>query len=214
MNSSRWIALVVLVALAATLLVLGGCPSQPKTEGPAVVPPKPPGPAAGQPAAGGKFVWSDKPALADIPAGEITGMLNGKPFTAKSVWVEKKDKETTLMLSDAVTKQPGEVIVGDTGVDLSFTLPEGKPGELVLAIADKKDFDQQHAYYHYPQGGDKGPMSVNADWGVALQITDWTLKPDAANPDVLGKIKGKVAICFDDDTKSWVAGSFDTAYIK
>ena len=210
MSSSRWIALVVLVVLAATLLVLGGCPAQPQTEGPLVVPPQPPGPAA----AAGKFVWTEKPAVADLPAGEVTGMLNGKPFTAKSVWVEKKDQEITLILSAAVTKKPGEVITNDTGVDLRFTLPEGKPGELVLAIADKKEFEQQHAYYHYPQGGDKGPMSVNAEWGVALQITDWTVLPDPPDPEVLGRIKGKVAICFSDDTKSWVAGSFDTAYIK
>ncbi len=103
---------------------------------------------------------------------------------------------------------------GDTGLDLRFTLEPGKPGELVLAKDDEKDFDREHAYYHYPQGGDKGPMSVNSSWGCALQITDWTLEVNEEDEDILGNAKGKVAVIFGDDEKSWVAGTFDCVYYE
>jgi len=166
-------------------------------------------------AAPGEFTWSDAPTVAQVPDAPIEGMINGKEFTANTVRIEKGDNgKATLEISDAKLEDPTGIITEDTGVDLDFTLPEGKPGEMVRKIADEKNFDQEHAYYHYPQGGDKGPMSVNDPWGCALKIDSWDMTADPKNEKILGTVKGKVAIVFEDDPKSWVAGTLDAPYYK
>jgi len=204
------------LAVAATLLLVG-CPAK-QTETPATPVPTPsaaPKTAAETGPAPTEFTWADAPTVAQVPSTPVKGIINGKEFTANTVRVEKGDEgKATLEISDAKLDDPTGVITDDTGVDLDFTLTEGQPGEMVMKIADEKNFDKEHAYYHYPQGGDKGPMSVNPDWGCALQIESWDMTPDAQNEKILGKITGKVAIVFGDDSKSWVAGTFEAPYYK
>jgi len=161
-----------------------------------------------------EFEWTETPSLDAIPEGGIVGMINGKPFTAATVRLKVDDEQTVLEISDQAVDKPTGLTSGDTGVPLRFTLEPGKPGELVLAKDDDKDFDREHAYYHYPQGGDKGPMSVNTSWGCALQISEWTLEVNEDDEDILGNAKGKVAVIFGDDEQSWVAGTFDCVYYE
>jgi len=210
---------VAVLAVAAALLLTGCPPKQTPTETPVTTTPAPAEapktPAEPPAAAPTEFAWSDAPTADQIPDAPITGMINGKEFTANTVRIEKGDEgKATLEISDAKLDDPTGVITEDTGVDLDFSLTEGQAGEMVMKIADEKDFDKQHAYYHYPQGGDKGPMSVNASWGCALQIDTWDMTADPQNEKIVGKIKGKVAIVFEDDSKSWVAGAFEAPYYK
>ncbi|NLO74026.1 MAG: hypothetical protein GX100_07995 [candidate division WS1 bacterium] len=215
----------VLLALSL-LLVATGCPG-PKPaeelspEAPLGASPGPPAPEAPEPAATAEeapppdsFAWTDSPSLASIPGGAITGQINGKPFTAKLVRVKQEDKTFALEIVDKSADKPTDAVSGATGVQLTFSLPEGKPGELVLPVAATKESGKQHAYYWYPQGGDKGPMSVNCPWGCALQITEWTKGTDPQDEYVVGQVKGKVAVVFDDEAKSWVAGTFDCIEMK
>jgi len=209
--------IVAALALAGTILLAGCPPKQTSTDATATPTPPPPTEtpkdtpeATPAPA---EFTWSETPTADGIPAAPIKGMVNGKEFTANTVRIKKDDAgKAALEISDATLDDPLGVITEDTGVDLSFTLAEGQAGELVKAVADEKDFDKEHAYYHYPQGGDKGPMSVNPEWGCALQIETWDMTADPNNEKIVGKIKGKVAIVFKDDSKSWVAGTFEAPY--
>jgi len=218
LRSSERLPLFAIAALtiAATVLLVGCPPKQTPTETTATTPPPPPETtkAAPEPAAApGEFAWTETPAVDQIPDAALKGMINGKGFAANTIRVEKGDGgKCTLEISDASLDDPTGVITSDTGLDLDFTLTEGQAGEMVKTIADEKDFDKEHAYYHYPQGGDKGPMSMNPSWGCALKIDEWSMEKDPQNEKIVGKLKGKVAIVFDDEPKSWVAGTFEAPY--
>ncbi len=218
----------LLMLALASMFVLTGCPEAPTEQLPAVDPNPPVDaePVDAEPvdvepvaeeaadtvAAPTEFEWTEAPTLDMIPGGAVAGVINGKPFTAATVRLKQDDENTVLEITDASVDEPTGLVMSDTGVDLRFTLEPGQPGEFVVAKGDKKDFDREHTYYHYPRGGDKGPMSVNTDWGCAGQITEWTLQADEEDEDILGNAKGKVVVIFNDDEKSWVAGNFDCVY--
>ena len=209
--------LLTLLMIAVVVLPMCGCAKKP-VEAPPPIPEAnpptaatPPAPAAG---ADGAFAWTETPKVADAPEAAVKGMVNGKAFEAKTVRIKKKDKGAVLVISDMAADTPTGMLSGDTGVELTFPLEEGKPGEYVIGMKDEKTFDKEHAYYWYPQGGDKGPMSVNPDWAAALSITEWTLAKDPKDEAVLGQVKGKFAITFGDDGKSWVAGTIDGVYYE
>lgn len=209
-----------LLVLMCAVLLLTGCPKpQPAEQGEVL-----PAPTDEQPAgdatptepttAPGEFAWTETPTLDMIPEGNIAGMINGEEFSAQTVRLKQDEENTVLEISNVSVDGPTGLTTDDTGLDLRFTLTPGQPGEFVIAMADEKDFEKQHAYYHYPQGGDKGPMSVNPSWACALQISEWTLETNTENEELLGGAKGKVAVVFGDDAKSWVAGTFDCIYYK
>lgn len=207
----------LIVGLVATALSLCGCPPAAKTtEMPTPsAPPTAAAPApAPAPAAAGEFKWTDAPTVAAIPAGAVKGMINGKPFEAKTVRVKQGDKSPSLEICDMAVDEPSGMVTGDTSAELDFPLAVGEPGEYVKDVKAEKTFDKEHAYFYYPQGGDKGPMSVNPSWGAALKIDSWTSEKDPKDPDVLGKVKGKILIVFDDEKKSWVGGDFEGVYYK
>lgn len=210
------LAVAVLIAgVFVAALGLCGCPPAAK---PVAVPTPPdagkaaPAPAA--PAATGEFKWTDAPTVAAIPAGAVKGTINGKPFEAKTVRIKQGDKSPSIEISDMAVDEPSGMVTGDTSAELDFPLATGQPGEYVKDVKAEKTFDKEHAYFYYPQGGDKGPMSVNPSWGAALKIDSWTSEKDPKDPDVLGKVKGKVLIVFDDEKKSWVGGDFEGVYYK
>ena len=219
-------ALLMVAVLAVGLL--SGCPSKSDETVLAPVDPAPPigeeaGAATDAPAATGApsdFTWTDAPQLEMIPAGPVKGMVNGAPFEAKTVRVEKDTDGYTLEISNATEEKPGDIISDDIAVELSFKGNEGEPTTVLKAVGD--DIEGAHAYYHYPME-DGTPMSMNPLWACALQITEWKLEKDADNERVIGHVKGKVVITFDDaslndnvndETKSWVAGEFDTYYYE
>ena len=209
----KLVIVVVFVAVLVTLVGICGCAK--KTESTVAPPVQPPPPAANAPAApAGEFAWTGAPTVAMIPSGPVKGMINGKAFEAKTVRIKQGDKSPSIEISDMAVEEPSGMLSGDTGAELDFPLPAGKPGEYARDVKTEKTFDKEHAYYYYPQGGDKGPMSVNPSWGAALKIDSWTSEKDPKDPDVLGKVKGKVVIVFDDEKKSWVAGDFDGVYYK
>ncbi|MFO7945716.1 MAG: hypothetical protein R6V19_02730 [Armatimonadota bacterium] len=216
----------LVVAVLLSLFLVPGCQQPPQDEAAAPPPvdqdpPEPPDePAApaedAEKAAPDEFSWTETPSLDAIPEGTITGMINGEPFEAKTVRIQQLDDQVgaQLEISDQAVEEPTDIISEDTGVQLRFPIEEGTSGELVMSLDDDKDFDTTNAFYWYPQGDDKGPMSINADWGCALQIDDWTLEESEEYDDVVGTVTGKVAITFNDEKKSWVAGTFDCVYYE
>ncbi len=206
---------LLLVLMLAAWVIMAGC--QPKPEEAPMEPPVPPPSTTTPVEAPGEFEWSKAPTLASIPDGPITGMINGEKFEAKTVRIEKTDDGPELEISNVAAETPTGMVMDDTGIELSFSIPEGTTGEFAKTFDDDVDMETAHAWYWYEQEGDKGPMSVNPTWGCALQISDWTLKPDEEDKNILGKVKGKVAICFDelsDEQKGWVAGTFDCIYYE
>jgi len=209
---------VMLLLLLAAMVLVAGCPQQQvvEEEGP-IAPPEEvqPTPEEGEPAAAvGEFAWTETPSLDAIPEGNITGMINGEPFAAQTVRLRQDGEQTRLEISNVSVDGPTGLTMDDTGVDLKFTLTPGQPGEFVIAMEDEKDIGTRWATYNYPLPDDGGPMTENPSWACALQITEWTLEAAEENEDILGNAKGKVAITFDDEEKSWVAGTFEGVYYK
>lgn len=206
----------LVVAIVTALLIVGACGCTPK---PAEVtdvvemPELPELPDEAQPAET-TFEWTEAPTIESIPEGTIVGMINGQPFEAKTVRVQKRNKGPQLRISDGVPDTPTRSISKDIGIDLRFPLEEGAAGEYSTSFEDKKDFDTAHAFFWYPKSDGKGAMSVNPKWGAAMEVTEWTLEKDPDNEDIIGNVKGRVVITFGDDEKSWVAGSFDSIYFE
>jgi len=214
-------ALLVGALAVVCIIAMTGCP-RPQERAGETTPPTPeegpegPGQAGPESPAGeaGAFQWTETPQLADIPEGRVSGMLDGKPFTANTVRLHKSEQKTTLEISDTALESPTDLIVEDTGATLTFTATPGQPFTRVVAMGDEKNLDKETADYHYPLPDEGGPAIVTPSWACALQISEWTLQPDPNNEEIMGSATGKVAICFNDDPKSWVAGTFECVYYQ
>jgi hypothetical protein len=227
MQKRSWRVYVACAVAVVMVVGLVGCPPAQDTGGDDVVSAPPPSddmPAdgdGGEETAAAEFEWTAEPTVDMIGSGTITGELNGEPFEAKSVRLEKADDGTfELTVSNKAVEgdDPTAMVTEDDAWELTFTAEEGKTGEWTWAVEEDKDFEKDHVYYWYQQEGDEGPMSVNYSWGAALQIDEWTLEEPAEDADtfsdILGNVRGKVALVMDDDEKSWVAGEFDAVYYE
>jgi hypothetical protein len=226
-----WTVYLLCAVVVIFVVALAGCPSG-DTGGDAEMPP--PDPAMEEPGAGdaaedvdsadaqaSDFEWTAEPTIEMIPSGPIRGEMNGEPFEAKTVRLEKDDEGTFhLTISNKAVEgdDPTEMITGDDAWELTFTATEGETGEWTWSVSDEKDFDQEHVYYYYQQEDDGGPMSINYFWGAALQIDEWTVEEPSEDAStfhtILGNAKGKIALVMDDDEKSWCAGEFDAVYYE
>ena len=218
-------ALIYLLCLLMVgfAVAMSGCPSQPETETvdlpPEGVVEPPPAETEGA-ALTSDFEWTATPTVDMIPSGQISGMLNGEPFVAETVRIEK-DEEGVLELNISNTAvdgdDPTDMITGDDAWQLTFSGTEGETGEWTWTVEEEKDFDTEHVYYYYARG-EEGPMSINSPWGGALQITEWTVQEPEEGAEtfhtVLGNVKGKVLLVMDDEAKSWVGGEFDAVYYE
>ncbi len=167
------------------------------------------------------FEWTREPTVDIIPPGPISGEMNGEPFGAKSVRLEKADEgrfELTISNTAVEGDDPTASISGDDAWELTFTATEGETGEWTWTIAEEKNYEEEHVYYWYQQPNNEGPMSINDDWGGALQIDEWSVEEADPEADtfstLLGNVTGKVALVMDDDEKSWCAGEFDAVYYE
>ncbi len=222
MRLTSWTCCVLSVAALATTALLGGCPSQEPEQtvvaeppsGPEAEPvaqPTEPTPTPATPV--GDFEYTEAPTVEDIPTGPITGMVHGRPFTARTIRIEKKDDDTFQMqISDGELAIPDSItstISNDNGWRFRFTVSEGSLAAMQWAVDDQKTFDDEHVYYYYYQGDDKPPMSVNGPWGAALEITEWTVTEPSEDSRVIGTMKGRVALVMRETDRSWAAGEFE-----
>ena len=215
LSKTRGLRLRLALSLALVLAGFSGCPKPAMSPEEAVQPlpvPSPTKPAlalTGQAAAKSKaFAWTERPTLEMIPAAPLSGMVHGKPYTAKTAFVTKVRDRLTLVIWDTEPDASG-MMPGWGMVELSLRLPEGQPGQIIKALTDKEDPDRTgHATFYFPLDAD-GNINVNVRWAAAVQISEWEMTPDREHPYLVGPIKGKLALCFDDQKKSWIAGTFE-----
>jgi len=227
----KFLALVVTAAVACSLV---GCKRAPEPSGPSPLPsatkaPPAPSPEPAKPAGTeseqtsapeakaaasaptGSPAWTETPSLDKVPPAGVKGVINGKPFEAKSVVLDcQSGKFTKIEFSDKRMESDSDLLTDDTEVNV--TLPSEAKADLKL---DKKMGDtapgESHVYYKYPLP-DGTPSSMNCPWACALVLDTCERKPyDPAGKwaQMAGTCKGKILICFNDDVNSWIAGTFE-----
>ena len=180
----------------------------------APVPPVPPAPVA--PAAPGMFAWTETPAVMQIPATPLSGMANGRPFSAASVVFEPGSDQWRMIIRDQPLTDPTAVLTG--GQSINIDLPEFP----TTGANFTRPMEYGDGYWQI--GNDpanpESTTSWNADNAWALEITNW----QAADYDESGSLfqnagtaSGKIAICYKGGgsiQNSWVAGTFENATVR
>ncbi len=144
------------------------------------------------------FQWSENITLSDIPDFEIRGFIEGKPIEIKYVNFEKWRGSNDNVINFG-TKQPKQ-ICGPVDNDSAFSitrLAKDFTQEEFVKSSFSSNVDGYIANYHtYKSGEAKKFLGA---WNCALLLTEINDKT----------VKGKIALCFKDSLKSWVAGTFE-----
>jgi len=151
-----------------------------------------------QNSAKGEFRWMESLSPDKIPDTPIKGFINGKQVNIEYVNFEKwrGSGDNVINFSDKKPKQNCGFIENDMAFHLTRANGSFDEGEFVKD-GFNKNIDGYSAEFHYY--ADNNIKKVSAQWNCAFVITEINDKT----------VKGKIAICFKDDAKSWIAGTFE-----
>lgn len=146
----------------------------------------------------GEFRWMEELSVSKIPEIPLKGKLNGKEISIEYVNYEKwrGSGDNVINFSNNKPKQNCGFIENDVAVHLTKASGDFEEGEFIKDGFDK-NLDGYSAEFHYYQ--DNNIKKVSVPWNCALVITEINDKT----------VKGKIAVCFKDDLKSWLAGTFE-----
>lgn len=147
---------------------------------------------------GKDFQWKEKLSIADIPDAPIKGFLKGKELKIDYVNFEKwrGSGDNVLNFGDKKPTQTCGYVENDNAVQLMRKSGEIPKGEFVKTSFDA-NMDGFIADYHTTEKDNM--KKTSGPWNCALFIEEMT-------DDI---VKGRIAICFKDDSKSWIAGKFE-----
>jgi hypothetical protein len=142
----------------------------------------------------GEFGWKDGISASDIPDFPVKGNLEGREVQFQYINFEKWRGSGDNVINFSLVKpaQNCGFIEGYSGFTFMSKGAAINPGETVKA----KFVDDPKTLQAYFQQGD---MKSSALWNSALIIESMTDKV----------VKGKIAVFFNDEKKSWVAGKFE-----
>ncbi len=142
----------------------------------------------------GEFGWKDGVTASDIPDFPVKGFLDGKEVQFQYINFEKWRGAGDNVINFSLVKpaQNCGFIEGFSGFTLLNKGASINQGETVKA----KFGDDPKTLQAFFQQGDK---KSTAGWNTALVIESMTDKT----------VKGKIAIFFNDEKKSWIAGKFE-----
>lgn len=146
----------------------------------------------------GEFVWKESITVKDIPDAPLKGKIDGKDFNPIYIVFEKwrGSNDNVLAFSDKAPKNKCGFIENYNGYQLTKIGSEFKVGEFVKD-SFVKSLEGYSADFHVTENDDM--RKINASWNASLLITE-------INDDV---VKGRIAMCFKDEKKSWIAGRFE-----
>ncbi len=151
-----------------------------------------------QTSSSGEFVWKESISVKDIPQSPLKGKIDGKDFNPAYVVFEKwrGSNDNVLAFSDKAPKNKCGFVENYNGYQLTKIGADFKEGEFVKD-SFLKNLESYSADFYVTENEDM--RKINAGWNAALVITE-------INDDV---VKGRIAMCFKDDKKSYIAGSFE-----
>ncbi|TRZ63907.1 hypothetical protein D4R20_03550 [bacterium] len=146
---------------------------------------------------GGVFSWSENISIDKIPDFPVRGMINGKEVKFDYVNFEKwrGSEDNTINFSQ---KKPAQNC-GFVDYDAFITRVHGD--FLLQGDFIKENFSKNIDGYTSSliYDADSNPKKISVPWNCVLVFKE-------VNDNV---VKGKIAICFKDDKKSWIAGTFE-----
>jgi hypothetical protein len=148
-----------------------------------------------------EFGWSEEIGLENIPDIPLKGFINGKEIEIVYINFEqwRGSGDNVLNFGNKGPKQVCGYIEGDDAFHLMHKSGEIKEGEF-LKSSFLQQMDEYVAYFHYTD--ENGEMKkISVPWNCALIIT-------SMEENI---VKGKIAMCFNDELKSWIAGTFEAA---
>lgn len=145
-----------------------------------------------------EFSWSENLTIDKIPDFPIKGVLNGKEIKLDYINFEKwrGSGDNVFNFGDKIPGQKCGFIENDNAFRLTHTNGDFIVGEF-LKENFSKNTEGYTADFHYVLNN--SIKNVNVSWNCALVLTEINDKT----------VKGKIALCFKDDAKSWIAGSFE-----
>ncbi len=147
---------------------------------------------------GKDFSWKSELKTADIPDSPIKGFIGGKEIKLDYINFEewRGSGDNVLNFGDVKPKNNCGFVENDNSFHLIHKGGEIKTGELLKASFDQ-NLDGYVAYYNTKS--ENPGNQTSSPWNCALIITGMDEKI----------VKGKIAICFKDDNKNWIAGTFE-----
>jgi hypothetical protein len=144
----------------------------------------------------GEFGWKDGVTAADIPDFPVKGFLDGKEVQFQYINFEKWRGAGDNVINFSLVKPSQncgfiENFSGFTLINKGAAIGQGE-------WVKSKFGDDPKTYQAYFQ---KGEMKSSGTWNSAYVIESVTDKI----------VKGKIAIFFNDENKSWIAGKFEAA---
>jgi hypothetical protein len=142
-----------------------------------------------------EFKWKDGVSPEDIPDFPVKGNLNGREVTFQYINFEKWRGSNDNVINFSLVKpaQPCGFIGGFTGFRIINKGNAFNAGTWVKAKFD--DDTKTYQAFFTAEGFDKS----TASWNCALNIESMDNKT----------VKGKIALFFNDEKKSWAAGKFE-----
>ena len=146
----------------------------------------------------GSFQWKETLTLDDIPDSPVKGMLNGTEVNFEYINFEqwRGSGDNVINFSDKKPNQNCGYVENDNAFHLMRKSGDIGVGEL-LKESFSSNLDGFVGDYHFFKEGDI--ETVDVQWNCALIITDINEKT----------VTGKIAMCFNDEKKSWIAGTFE-----
>ena len=148
---------------------------------------------------GKDFSWKPELKITDIPDTPIRGFINGKEIKLDYINFEqwRGSGDNILNFGDVMPKNNCGYVESDNSFHLMHKAGEIKSGDLLKASFEQ-NLDGYVAYFDSTKEKDNS-KKTSISWNCALVITSMEGKV----------VKGKIALCFKDDKKSWIAGTFE-----
>ncbi len=151
-----------------------------------------------------EFNWKDKLETSDIPDFELRGNLNGKEvrfqYVVYEVWRGSNDNVLNFSLEKA--EQKCGYIENYQGFQLISKGSQMNKGEFLKSGFYDESAEFQSFFKYINSNGTS--YKSDAAWNCALSI-------DSLTDNIAA---GKIAVCFNDEMKSWIAGRFRAAVCK
>jgi len=145
-----------------------------------------------------KFEWKEIISINEIPEFNVKGYINGKQVEIVYINFEKWRGNGDNVINFG-TKNPEQncgAVSNDTAFHLMRPSRDFTKGEFIKE-SFTKDVEGYVADFHVYEGQESKKLSV--PWNCALVLEEIGEKT----------VKGKIAMCFKDEKKSWLAGKFE-----